>query len=99
MGRQAVSRDHAVVVEAEDLDHVLDVALGLDPALAANPGLPGKTGWKSTWPRIVKVMEERLGQAEMGGMVAVEVADLALADAAARARRGFQSWPRRRARR
>ena len=39
--RRAVARDHAVVVQAQQLDHVVDVRLGLDPA-RGRAGLAGE---------------------------------------------------------
>ena len=77
-GRPCLAID-AVVVEPEDLDHVLDVALRLDSP-RGEPGLAGKDGVEVDLAAIVEVVEESLGEAEVGGVVAVEVTDLALAD-------------------
>ena len=67
--------DHALVVEAHECDHVLDVGPGLDPASAE--------AWPAREDRVVvdlSLLEEGapdlLGKAEVGGVVAVQVADL-----------------------
>src|SRR5687768_12904345 len=89
--RHAVARHRAVVVEPHELDHFADVVLVLDPACA--------------WPlpsgedRVVHdpALREQLspdifGKGEVGGVVAVQVTDLAASElerefaAAARAR-------------
>jgi hypothetical protein len=70
-----VTGDHALVVEAHKLDHVEDVLLGLDPACAEarlarkdrvifDPSLLEQSGPNVLW------------KAEVGDVVAVQVADL-----------------------
>ncbi len=71
--------DQAVVVEPQQLDHVADVVLGLDSARAV--------AWLAGEDRVVVdavLLEETgpdlLGEGEVGGVVAVEVTDLAPAE-------------------
>ena len=44
LGREAVACDHALVVEAQQRDHV-STSASVSILRAPKPGLPGKTGW------------------------------------------------------
>jgi Asp-tRNA(Asn)/Glu-tRNA(Gln) amidotransferase A subunit family amidase len=71
---------HAVVVEPQQLDHVADVLLGGDPPRA--PGdLVGERRVRPDPALCLQLRADLLGEAEVGGPVAVQVADLAAAEA------------------
>ena len=58
--------DHPVVVAAEDLDHLVDVGLGLDPA-GAEAGFAGEDRVEVDRAAVVKLVEKGLGQPEVSG--------------------------------
>src|ERR1700722_19903107 len=65
-----------LVVEPQQRDHVVDVALAGDPPRGGSDA-PREHGMIGDPAGIVKLMPHGLGEGEMGGVVAVEVADLA----------------------
>ena len=67
--------DHALVVEAQQRDYVLDVGLGLDPAGAeARPAREDRVVVDASL--LEQGPPDLLGKAEVGDGVAVQVADL-----------------------
>ena len=70
-----MARDDAVVVEPQQRDHVEDVCVGLDPARSV-ARLAGKDRVVVD-PVLVEVDPDLLGEAEVGDMIAVQVAELA----------------------
>src|SRR4051812_27643799 len=87
----------AVVVQAHERDHVVDVRVALDPA-GGGPDFPREDRVVDDAPLLVQLGPHALGEAEVGGAVAVQVADLAPADLerelAATARPGLDALPR-----
>jgi len=55
-----VALDHPVVVAAEDLDHLVDVGLGLDPA-GAEAGFAGEDRVEVDRAAVVKLVDRALG--------------------------------------
>jgi len=78
LGR-AVPRDHPLVVEAHELDHVSDVGLCLDPA-RRGPQTPGKDGMVDDSPFGFEPRGDVARKAEVGGVIAMQVSDLTPAD-------------------
>ena len=75
LGREAVACDHALVVEAHERDHILDVGLGHDPASAeARPAREHRVVVDS--PLLEERAPDLLRKAEMSDVLAVQVADL-----------------------
>src|SRR5690606_25689629 len=71
---------HALVVQAEHRDHVGDVRLALDPA--RGPALLAREHRVEVDPALrVERAPDVLGEAEVGDVVAVQMTDLARADA------------------
>src|SRR3982074_1913158 len=94
--RAAAGRD-AVVVQPQQLDHVLDVGLIGDPARGRSL-LARKHGMVGYPPVLEQLRPYGLGKPEMRRVVAVEMADLAAADRegelAAAPRSGVHARPR-----
>ena len=61
LGRKAVAGDHALVVEAQQGDHVLDVGFGLDPA-GAKPRPDREDRWPSIRPCSNREPQDLLGK-------------------------------------
>src|SRR5271156_2760803 len=70
---------HALVVEPEQLDHVVDVAVSRDPAgrRTASVREHRVIGYP---PVPCQLLPDVLGKEEVGGMIAVEVPDLVPSD-------------------
>ena len=71
--------DHALVVEAHQRDHVLDVGLALDPA-GAEARLAREDRVVVDSPLLEQGAPDLLRKAEVSGVIAVQVADLPPAD-------------------
>jgi hypothetical protein len=78
-GREAVAGDDAVVVEPDQLDHLGDVVVGLDPARRRS-GLAREDRVVDYTSLGLQLGAELRPEAEVGGAVAVQVADLVTAD-------------------
>src|SRR3954447_4776837 len=88
--------DRAVVVQPQHGDDVADVVLALDPA--RGPALlVGKDRVVGDAAGVVELLPDALGEAEVGRVVAVQVADLLAADGeavlAAAAEAGLDAGP------
>ena len=75
-----MSLDQPVVVEPQQCDHVAHVLLVLDPPRRPS-GLVGEHRMVADAALRVELVPDVLGEAEVGGVVAVQVADLPPADA------------------
>src|ERR1700742_3058274 len=71
--------DDALVLLAQQRDHVVDVRVVLDPP-RAGPAVVGEDRVVDDASRREELVEDVLREAEVGGVVAVEVPDLARAD-------------------
>src|SRR5918992_3799381 len=78
-GRHAVLRHHAVVVDPDQLDHVEDVGLRLDPARGPG-GLVRRDGMRADSSLFAEPGADFLGEPEVGDIVSVQVPELAAAD-------------------
>ena len=95
LDRHAVARDDPVVVEPQQLDHVEDVVLVLDPA-RREARLAGEDGVIVDPALLLQLVPDALREAEVRRVVAVQVPDLLAADREDRIRRGCRCPPRRR---
>src|SRR5436305_4449723 len=100
LGRSArccSSRHSPVVVEAHELDHVADVGFTLDPASCWSD-LPGEHRVLGDPPLIPQLGPDVLREREVGGPIAVQMADLLATDLegelTAPARAGLHPRPR-----
>jgi ubiquinone/menaquinone biosynthesis C-methylase UbiE len=78
-GAQSVAGDDPVVVEPHQLDHIPDVLVGLDPA-RGRTRLVREDGMVDDAPLLLQGGADLLAEAEVGGVVAVKVADLVAVD-------------------
>src|SRR5712691_10693359 len=79
LGGQLRLGDEAVVVEPEQLDHVVDVGLARDRA-RAQARFAGEYWVVDDPPLLAQSGADVLGKGEVRGVVAVQVSDLAVAD-------------------
>src|SRR5262245_8174715 len=80
--REPVARHDAVVVESHQGDHLPDVALVVDPA-RGHGVLPREDRMVDDASLLSQGRADLLAEAEVGGMIAVEMADLVAVDAEA----------------
>src|SRR5512132_1521409 len=78
-GREAVAGDDAVVVEPHQLDHVADVLIIVDPP-CRHRVLSGEDRVVDDTALLAQGGPDLLAEAEVGGMVTVQMADLMAVD-------------------
>src|SRR5712691_2404597 len=95
--RKSLARHRAVVVEPQQLDHLADVGLVLDPARSRPAGVREDRMGHDPALR-PELVPDVLGESEVGDVVAVQVTDLAATDLEcdrrASARSNLDSRPR-----